>query len=79
MIVEAIELKKRITLQSPSNDIINKEPLYTGNPGDFLVTTSNGNQAIIPKAVYEDLQAFGVAPRTVNFEPFIAKLENTIK
>lgn len=56
MIVNAIELKKKITLQSPSNDIINKEPTYVGHPGDYLITTIEGNQGIIPKEIFEEME-----------------------
>lgn len=57
MIVEAIELKKKISLGDYPN-------LYAGYPGDFLITTVNGNQAIVSKEVYKDLKEFEATPRT---------------
>lgn len=56
MIVEAIELKKKISLGDYPN-------LYAGYPGDFLATTVRGNQLILSEEVYKELQGFGIAPR----------------
>lgn len=62
MIVNAIELKKKIHL----GDLLKGEPTYQGNPGDYLVTTVNGNQGIIPKEIFKEIvsQSFGVVERT---------------
>jgi hypothetical protein len=58
MIVQAIELKEKVHL----GDILKG---YVGNPGDFLVTTLNGKQGIIPKQIYQEFQNYGLAPRQV--------------
>jgi hypothetical protein len=58
MIVNAIELKKKILL----GDLLKGEATYQGNPGDYLVTTSGGNQGIIAKEIFKEIisQSFGI-------------------
>lgn len=57
MITSAIELKKKVHL----GNSLNNESTYVGNVGDFLVTTKKGHQGIIPKEIYQELIANGVA------------------
>ena len=59
MIVNAIELKKKIRL----GDSLRNEPTYEGNPGDYLVTVASGNQLVVAKELFIELQSYGLAPR----------------
>lgn len=72
MIVNAIELKKKVRI----GDSLRNESSYEGNPGDYLVTTVSGNQTILSKEIFKELQSLGVAPREAlaqssNFPGFI--------